>query len=289
MKKILITGENSYVGTNVKEWLQKYADNYLVETIDMIGSSWRKADFSEYDVVYHVAGLAHADIGKVSAETKAFYYKINTDLAVETAKKAKAEGVKQFVFMSSMIIYGNGGIITKDTRPNPANFYGDSKLQADLRIQELSDSNFKVVILRPPMIYGKGSKGNYPMLSKMAKKIPIFPNIKNQRSMLYIENLCEFVRLMIENEESGVFFPQNQEYSETSQLVKKIAENTGHHIVLTCILNPFIRLMSYIPGRIGGLVNKAFGNLVYEKEISLYERGNYQIVSLEESIERTEH
>ncbi len=295
MKRILITGENSYVGTAVKEWLQKHADNYLVETIDMIGDSWKKANFSEYDVVYHVAGLAHADVGKVSDETKAFYYKINTELAVETAKKAKVEGVKQFIFMSSMIIYGNGGsfkkpkIITKDTRPNPANFYGDSKLQADLRIQELSDSDFKVVILRPPMIYGKGSKGNYPMLSKMAKKIPVFPKIKNQRSMLYIENLCEFVHLMIENEESGVFFPQNQEYSETSQLVKMIAENTGHHIILTSILNPFVMLMSYIPGKIGGLTNKAFGNLVYEKELSLYERGKYQIISLEKSIERTEH
>ena len=295
MKKILITGANSYIGTAVERWLQKYDNRYLIETVDMIDGTWREKDFSEYDVVYHVAGIAHADVGKVSEETKAFYYKINTDLAVETAEKSKAEGVKQFIFMSSMIIYGESGgfgqqkMISKDTKPNPANFYGDSKWQADQKIQRLEDEQFKVVIVRPPMIYGKGSKGNYPTLAKMAKKLPIFPNVQNQRSMLHIDNLCEFIRLMIDNEETGVFFPQNKEYSKTSQLVQMIATSTGHKIKITKLLNPFVWLAAYIPGKIGGLVNKAFGNLTYDKDMSVYEKGTYQIVSLEESVRKTEH
>lgn len=295
MKKILITGANSYIGTAVEKWLQKFENSYLIEIVDMIDGTWREKDFSEYDVVYHVAGIAHADVGKVSEETKAFYYKINTDLAVETAEKSKAEGVKQFIFMSSMIIYGESGgfrqqkMIDKDTKPNPANFYGDSKWQADQRIQRLEDECFKVVIVRPPMIYGKGSKGNYPTLAKMAKKLPIFPNVQNQRSMLHIDNLCEFIRLMIDNGETGVFFPQNKEYSETSQLVQMIATSTGHQIKITKLLNPFVWLAAYIPGKIGGLVNKAFGNLTYDKDMSIYEKGTYQIVSLEESIRKTEH
>ena len=270
MKKILITGANSYIGTAVERWLQKYDNRYLIETVDMIDGTWREKDFSEYDVVYHVAGIAHADVGKVSEETKAFYYKINTDLAVETAEKSKAEGVKQFIFMSSMIIYGESGgfgqqkMISKDTKPNPANFYGDSKWQADQRI-------------------------HYPTLAKMAKKLPIFPNVQNQRSMLHIDNLCEFIRLMIDNEETGVFFPQNKEYSKTSQLVQMIATSTGHKIKITKLLNPFVWLAAYIPGKIGGLVNKAFGNLTYDKDMSVYEKGTYQIVSLEESVRKTEH
>ncbi len=295
MKKILITGANSYIGTAVESWLVQYEELYTVETVDMIDGMWREKDFSEYDVVYHVAGIAHADVGKVSEETKAFYYKINTDLAFETAKKAKAEGVKQFIFMSSMIIYGESGgygrakMIHKDTIPSPANFYGDSKWQADQKIQRLEDESFKVVIVRPPMIYGKGSKGNYPTLAKMAKKLPVFPNVQNQRSMLHIDNLCEFIRLMIENEETGVFFPQNSEYSQTSQLVQMIATSTENHIILTKLLNPFVWIASCIPGKISGLINKAFGNLTYDKEMSVYPKGTYQIVSLEESIRKTEH
>ena len=295
MKKILITGANSYIGTAVEKWLQKSEDAYLVDTVDMIDGTWRKKSFASYDVVYHVAGIAHADVGNVSEDTKAFYYKINTELAVETAEKAKTDGVKQFIFMSSMIIYGESGgfgqqkMIGKDTKPQPANFYGDSKWQADCKIQELNDDNFKVAIVRPPMIYGKGSKGNYPTLAKMAKTFPLFPNIHNQRSMLYIDNLCEFILLIIKNEDEGIFFPQNKDYSETSRLVKMIGDSVGQKVTLTSILNPVVWLAAKVPGKISSLVNKAFGNLTYDKEISMYTKGEYQIVSLEESVRRTEH
>lgn len=293
MKKVLITGANSYIGMSVENWLKR-REQYEVDTVDMIDGSWRQKDFSKYDVVYHVAGLAHADVGKVSEERKKFYYKINTDLAIETAKKAKEERVKQFIFMSSMIIYGESGgfrekkVIKRSTKPHPANFYGDSKWKADQGIQKLADENFKVVIVRPPMIYGKNSKGNYPVLAKMARKFPIFPRVNNQRSMLYIENLCEFIRLVIDNEDSGIFFPQNKEYSHTSLLVGMIAESVGKKIVITKALAPFVWLASMVPGKIGGLVNKAFGNLVYDKELSIYPGGDYQIYSLKESIKSTE-
>lgn len=233
MKRILITGANSYVGTSVENYLKKWPDKYYVETIDMIDGSWRDRDFSGFDVVYHVAGIAHSDNGKISKEKERLYYSVNTDLTVETAKKAKADGVKQFIFMSSAIVYGNSApigkkkLITKDTSVSPANCYGDSKVQAEIGLNKLGDSNFKVCILRPPMIYGKGSKGNFPVLEKFARKLKFFPYVKNERSMLYIGNLAEFVRLIIENEEAGVFWPQNAEYSNTSELVKTIAAAHG--------------------------------------------------------------
>lgn len=294
MKKILITGANSYIGTSFERYMAQWPEQYQVDTVDMIDGTWREKSFAEYDVVYHVAGIAHSDSGKISPEKAKLYYAVNTDLTVETAKKAKAEGVKQFIFMSSAIVYGESApigkskVITRDTPVSPANSYGDSKVQAENGIKGLQDSSFKVVILRPPMIYGKGSKGNYPVLSKLAQKLPIFPKVNNCRSMLYIENLCEFVRLMVENEESGTFWPQNSEYSNTSEIVKLIAEAHGKKIRVIPGFGWALRVVRLITG----LVDKAFGSLSYEKSLSEYKKDgsvvNYRRVGLEESIRRTE-
>lgn len=287
MKKILITGANSYIGTSLEKWLQQWPRDYSVDTIDMIDGTWKKNNFSVYDVVFHVAGIAH-----VSADPKMedLYYKVNRDLTIETAKKAKSEGVKQFIFMSSIIVYGDSShinhkrVIDKNTVPKPSNFYGNSKLQAEEGIVSLMDDKFKVVVLRPPMIYGKGSKGNYPKLAKMAQKLPIFPDVNNERSMLHIDNLCEFIRLMTQNDESGLFFPQNREYVKTAELVKLIAEAHGKKIQLTRVFNPTLKFM----GNFVGMVNKAFGNLVYAKSMSEY-KDEYRVRNLGESVIKTEN
>ena len=289
MKRILITGANSYIGTSFENYLSQWPDEYQVDTVDMVDGSWREKSFAGYDAVFHVAGIAHSNVGKVSSEQKALYYKVNTELTIETAQKAKQDGVKQFVFMSSAIVYGDSApigknkVITKDTVPQPANFYGDSKLQAEKGILPLNDGGFKVVILRPPMIYGKGCKGNYSVLSKLAKKLPLFPYVNNRRSMLYIDNFCEFVRLMIDNSESGIFLPQNKEYSNTSELVKLIGQAHGKKVRLIKGFTWALSIMSHFTG----LVNKAFGSFCYDKELSKY-RNNYQLFSLEESIIKTE-
>ena len=289
MKKILITGANSYIGVSFENYVKQWADEYSVDTVDMIDGTWREKDFSPYDVVFHVAGIAHSDNGKISAEKEKLYYKVNTDLTVETAKKAKADGVGQFIFMSSAIVYGESApigkskVITKDTPTSPANCYGDSKVQAEKGILPLNDDSFKVVILRPPMIYGKGSKGNYPTLAKMALKMPVFPYVKNERSMLYIENLCEFIRLMIKNDESGIFWPQNGEYSNTSVLVRMIAAAHGKKVSIVKGFGWALKLMSLLTG----LVNKAFGNLSYDMSLSEYKE-NYRVATLAESIQKTE-
>ena len=289
MKRILITGAGSYIGTSVDLYLAQWPERYRVDTVDMVDSSWREKSFTGYDVVFHVAGIAHSDTGNVSEERKTLYYRVNTDLTVETAQKAKHEGVKQFIFMSSAIVYGDSApigrnkVITADTPLAPANFYGDSKVQAEKGILPLSDDDFKVVVLRPPMIYGPGSKGNYPVLSKLARKLPVFPAVDNRRSMLFVGNLAEFVRLMIENQETGIFWPQNGEYSNTTELVRLIA---GIHEKKLLVISGFgwaLKLLSHVTG----LVDKAFGSMCYDQTLSDYQE-DYRRYTLEESIKLTE-
>ncbi|SDL28379.1 UDP-glucose 4-epimerase [Clostridium cochlearium] len=258
MKKILITGANSYIGTSFENWLDK--SEYSVDTIDMIDGTWKDKSFSKYDVVFHVAGIAHI---KETKENAPLYYKVNRDLVHEVAKKAKANGVKQFIFLSSMSVYGmETGVISKDTVPAPKSNYGKSKLQAEELIAPLQDATFNIAVLRPPMLYGTGCKGNYVRLEKFALKSPIFPDIKNKRSMIYIDNLCEFVKRIIDDESKGLFLPQNDEYVCTSDMVREIAEAHGKKIHMTKLFNPLLRVLKI------SIINKVFGDLVYEREMS---------------------
>lgn len=284
MKRVLITGKDSYIGTNFKKYLEQYPEDYYVEELDVRDDSWKEFDFSQFDVVYHVAGLAHSTPDESQRE---LYYRVNTDLTYEVALKAKESKVKQFIFMSSIIVYGSGKIgedrvITKDTPLTPDNFYGDSKKQAELKIKPLDDESFKIVIVRPPMIYGPHSKGNYPLLAKFAKKTPVFPTLKNQRSMLFLGNLMEFIKLMIDNEESGIFLPQNEEYVSSVDLIKEIAKLNNHRILFIGLFNPIIKLLNKQT-----YINKVFGNMTIDKELSQYKE-NYNNFSLLQSIELTE-
>ena len=277
MKNVLITGANSYVGTSFEKWLSQWPDKYHVDTIDMIDGSWREKSFAGYDAVFHVAGIAHRKETKQNAH---LYYEVNRDLAIETAKKAKTDGVCQFIFMSSMSVYGmETGIITKDTVPNPKSHYGKSKLEAEHGITALADDSFHVAVLRPPMIYGKGCKGNYQKLAKLARITPIFPDIENKRSMIYIDNLSEFIKKLIENGVTGIFMPQNAEYITTSILVKEIAKNNGQNmymIPVPVLLKNFLIQHSH-------LFKKIFGDLMYSKNLSIC-----HAISFCESITKTE-
>ncbi len=294
-RRVLITGAGSYIGESFENWAKEhYPVNFTIDTLDMQDPSWREADFSPYDAVFHVAGIAHADIGKVSEAEKKKYYAVNTDLAIETAEKAKAGGVRQFVFMSSMIIYGDSApygkekMIDEHTLPAPANFYGDSKWQADKGVRALADEDFRVAVLRPPMIYGRESKGNYRTLEKLAKKLPVFPDVENRRSMLYIDNLCEFLCKLMLSGEGGIYFPQNGEYTKTSEMVREIAEAAGKKIWVTKLLKPVVVAGSYVPGKISGLVDKAFGNNAYSQELSRYDGLEFDVTNPGKSILETE-
>lgn len=280
--KILITGVGSYVGTQVEKWLMKDG-RFQVDAVDTFGENWKKADYSQYEVVYHVAGIAHVN---ADPKMEPLYYKVNRDLTIEIARRAKAAGVKQFIFMSSMIVFHESQslkpeVLTKDTQPNPNGFYGDSKLQAELGLKELECDSFKVCILRPPMIYGPNSKGNFPRLAKLATKTPVFPAFHNKRSMLYIDNLSEFVKQAILRRLSGTFYPQNRELADTVEIIRFFAKEGGHQLGIWPILNPLVTLGS----RFLQPLNKMFATYYYDPSMSRMDF-EYQIVSFEESLKR---
>lgn len=255
---ILILGKNSYIGKRLTEYLQQFPADYNVQSISQRDGHWKSIDFSTFDSIVDCVGIAHRKETKANAHE---YYEINSDLAFQTAKKAKDAGVKQFIFLSSMSVYGmDEGVITKETLPSPKTHYGKSKWQAEQQITPLQDETFHIAIVRPPMVYGEGCKGNYQTLVKLAKILPLVPDYKNERSMISIENLCAYLKRLIDEKSCGVFLPQDPEYHCTSEMLQEIAHCSGKSIRRTRLLNPGVDLLKSHT-RTG---KKAFGLLIYK-------------------------
>lgn len=257
MKRILITGDNSYIGKSFENYLKQWPNQYQVDILDTRDLNPLPEMFTGYDSIFHVAGIAHI---KETKDNQNLFYKVNRDLTIEIAKAVQRAHVKQFIILSSMSVYGiNTGVITKETEPAPTTAYGRSKYEADSFLLKEANNNFQVAVLRPPLVYGKGCKGNYQQLRSFALKYPVFPNYKNRRSMIYIGNLCEFVKQIVDEMRSGVFFPQNAEYVCTSNMVKEISIANNKSCVLLKNFNPFIRILPLI------VFDKVFGTLIYEE------------------------
>ena len=286
MKKVLITGAGSYVGESVRRYiLAKMPGEYQIDAVDTMGDNWKKADYSQYEVVFHVAGIAHVN---ADPKMEPLYYKVNRDLTIEVARHAQEAGVKQFIFMSSQIVFHESQslkteVLTAQTKPNPNGFYGDSKLQAEegLKALRAEGGQMKMCILRPCMIYGPNAKGNFPRLAKLARKTPVFPAWHNKRSMLYVDNLAEFVLQAMERELEGTFYPQNRELADTVEIIRYFAKAAGHRVWITRLLNPFVWLGSFVLQPI----NKMFATYYYDPAMSAMEF-DYQLVSFEESLKR---
>lgn len=285
--RVLVTGENSYAGRQFEKRMLELNSNWEIDFISVRNDEWKSSDFSSYDAIYHVAAIVHK---KEKKGNESLYYKINSDLTYELAEKAKLEGVQSFVFLSTIAVYGLIGrigedtIISKETEENPTSYYGKSKLEAEQKIKVLKSDSFFVTILRIPMIYGYGCPGNYSALSKLAKKIPIFPKINNRRSLLYIDHLSDIVKHLLSNKNSGLFLVKNTEDISTLDMANEIALNNGKKLYKSYILGVFVRNF----GNFLMISRKMFGNLYYEDRNCNIENFKYRKLSFKESITLSE-
>lgn len=247
MKKVMLVGIGGYIGGKFTEYINKNYPDWQIDAVDSMNGIWKDADFHGYDAVYNVSGLAHANARQGSNE---LYYAVNGQLPIDVAAKAKSEGVPLFVQMSSQIVYGDMSglgeekMITPETVPSEPTVYGKSKMMAERGLHELEDSTFQVAIMRPPLIYSEYARDNFPRLVNFAKKMPVFPKLENRQSMVYVDNLCELVKLVIDNCKGGTYFPQQECYIETSKIVADIAKAVGNKMWQTRIFNPALRLLS---------------------------------------------
>ena len=276
MKRILIYGKGSYIGEHYREGLEK--EGHSVEMIDSM--IYKPGDFSVsgFDVVVNVVGIAHI---RITPDMEPLFYKINTDYAVELARLSKEQGVGQYLYMSSMNVYGDTSerIYTRE-QENPRNFYGKSKWLADQRIHEMEDGSFRVASIRPPVVYGKGCKGNFNQLEKIAMLSPVFPGFENIRSMIFIDNLTNLVCQIIENGDGGYFHPQNASHISTIQAIVEIRKARGKKTLLIPGLGWAVRLMMKVSHR----AERAFSDDYYDLEFSRYRDNSYCHVSFPDSI-----
>ena len=288
MKKILITGKGSYLGNSLKAYLEAFGDCYQVDCLSLRSGDWKEQSFRGYDAVYHTAAIVHQPRSKDAPGELARYRAVNCDLAVDAAKKAKAEGVRQFVFLSTMAVYGLTAAfgktvtITAQTPTVPTDNYGLSKLEAERALLSLEGPDFRVSILRPPMIYGKDCKGNFRSLVSLARRLPFFPKVPNRRSMLYVGSLNRLVQQIIDREDRGIFCPQDPEYVNTSAMVQAIAAAQGKRLLLIPGFSWALHLLRHLTGA----VDKAFGSLVYDKALSKLEE-DYCIASFPDSVKQS--
>lgn len=278
-RNVLVIGKHSYIGRNFISYCNennKQDEMIHIHAISGKNKEYEKEDFSRYDCVILLSGIVH-----VKADSQ-LYYEINNKMAVDIAKKAKLSNVKHFIFLSTIAVLGERlDNKTNIDKPMPCNDYAKSKCLAEESIMSLNSSEFLVTVVRPPMVYGKGCPGNFSRLVKLIEHVHCFPNVKNERSAIYITNLCSFLYQIVYRPMSGVFVPQNSEYLSSLDIAIIISKKKR------IILLKGIRWIIYGMMPVIKPISKMFGNYRYPLDLSHFDDFNYQRVSTKESIEKS--
>lgn len=263
--RVLVIGPNSYIARHFqKHTAVKYPD-WIVNTLSVRDDHWKDFNFTGYESVLYFSSIVHK---KETPELMEAYQRVNCDIPVQIAERLQPG--TQFVYFSTMAIFGVEGVvgktvvIDKTTAIEPKSQYGKTKWAAETSLREVAARrNLALAIIRPPMVYGPDCPGNYRTMEKFVLKFHVFPTLKNQRSMIQIDTLCKNVLSLVEHREEGVFHPQDEDYICTLDMVREIAKEHQAKLVLVPLMNPFVVAAS----RCLSVLNKVWGNLVYDKEI----------------------
>lgn len=238
---ILLTGATGFIGNYFKN---KYANKYNINTFSFLNDNFEELNLDNIDAIIHLSALVHQMSG-VSVDR---YENVNVIQTINLAKKAKQSGVRHFIFMSTIAVYGKEiGVINKNTDCNPINDYGKSKLKAELELQKIENDDFKISIIRPAVVSGYNAPGNMKSIKKLVNKISILPfaGIKNRRSMIYVGNLCHLIDVIIQKKVSGVFLASDDKPISITKLIELIADILDKKIYLIKI--PFFsRLLKFL-------------------------------------------
>ena len=276
-----MTGQNSYIANNFGDFINQHPSLYLLELMSVRNNSWETQSFESYDTLIHAAALVHESTKNATLEQ---YDRVNYQLSIQLAKKAKKEGVKHFIFLSTMSVYGlNTGHITVKTSLNPKSLYGHSKAKAEEALLALDSTDFTVTIIRAPMIYGPNCKGNFRSLHKIANISPIFPKVNNRRSAIFIDNFSEFLKVVVDEKLEGILYPQDKEYLNTSDTVSLISQYSSKNIYISKLAGLGVNFLLFSP-----VIQKAFGSLTYDPSLPGGPNNlEYNKVSFDESIKKS--
>ncbi len=285
-KTLMITGASGFIGSN---FITRYKDKYNIIPIDLIKNKPEDIDFKNVDCVLHLAALVH----QMKGAPREKYFEVNTELTRRVAVCAKASGVKHFVFYSTVKVYGYDGdlynhdiILNEDSPCNPKNDpYGESKREAEKILKELENENFKVGIIRPPMVYGKGVKGNMESLIKLIKICPILPfkYTKNRRSLVAIDNLMYLTTLVIDQNAQGIFLPLDEKNLSLFEIVYGIEQACSLKRINVPLIKPLYWFLCKIKQNI---MVRLYGSLQFSNNSTKEKLGYKPIVSYVEGIKK---
>lgn len=283
---ILIIGKDSYIGDHIDKWFTKFG--HSVTQLDVLTDKWKLFDLSTFEAIVHVAGIVH----RPQCKDWELYQRVNSDLPFEIAQKAKKQGVRHYVYFSTMGVYQVNKLLVPSivdaTTPllnHGSSMYGKSKLLGERKLNDLVDNNFTVSIIRPPSVYGKGCRGGYIQgFTKIARFLPIIPQVYEdvRQSFIYIDNLSECTRIIIENQLSGVFCPQDDEIPNANRLLEVMCMALGRRYRSSKILGNILKLLSF-----ASIVKKAYGGIEYSRSVSDIPGFNYVVVPFKEGMKRT--
>lgn len=259
---ILMTGANGFVGQHLSAELSR-AHN--IRTLSF--STYESDELGEIDVVVHLAALVHQMKGAPEED----YFRINTEKTIDLAKRAKECGVKHFIFMSTIKVYGEKTAskpFDENSSCYPEDAYGRSKLSAEKILRDMEDAHFTVSIVRSPLVYGEHVKANMLNLMTLINKVPVLPfgGIFNKRSLVYVGNLAAMIQEIIIQQKSGIFLVSDRQAVSTTQLIEMLADAMGKKRMLIS-LPSFLRklLLKMRPA----LYERLFGNLEIDNHKTL--------------------